>query len=232
METLAQAKVAASALEAHRLGFLTEKDTIVMNLDHLLAAAKRTVLDLADQYQPLKRGKDSYAAGKPMLAALESGIQQLQWGGHATEYNGVVARQIAFVLCGGALSAPQWVTEEYILTLEQEAFLSLLHNQQTLERIQAMLKTTKSLRNYTSKGNKLRFFKAINAQFMASGSIEGEQVMNEAVIVAGEGICRFASVQNRECKRLLHRPAFSLHAPLPPRHAQEILCKPLLVLIS
>jgi 3-hydroxyacyl-CoA dehydrogenase len=147
LETLAQAKVSASALEARRLGFLTEKDTIVMNPDHLLAIAKHAVRDLADQYQPSERGKNIYAAGKPTLAALEIGIQQLQWGGYATEYDGVVARQMAFVLCGGALSAPQWVTEEYILSLEQEAFLSLLHNQQTLERIQAMLKTGKPLRN-------------------------------------------------------------------------------------
>jgi len=58
-----------------------------------------------------------------------------------------VARQIANVLCGGELSAPQWVSEDYILSLEQEGFLSLLHNQKTMERIQAMLTTGKPLRN-------------------------------------------------------------------------------------
>jgi 3-hydroxyacyl-CoA dehydrogenase len=146
-ETVAQAKVSGSALEARKLGFLTEEDKIVMNPDHVLAVAKRAVLDLAENYRPPESGKDVYVAGLPTLAALEIGVQQLQWAGYATEYDGVVARQIARVLCGGEISGPQWVTEEYLLTLEQEAFLSLLHNQKTMERIQAMLKTGKPLRN-------------------------------------------------------------------------------------
>jgi len=146
-ETIAQAKVSGSALEARMLGFLTEENIIVMNPDHLLAVAKRLVLDLAENHRPPEGGKDIYAAGKPLLAALEIGVQHLQWAGYATEYDGVVARQLARVLSGGELSAPQWVSEEYMLTLEQEAFLSLLHNQKTIERIQAMLATGKPLRN-------------------------------------------------------------------------------------
>jgi 3-hydroxyacyl-CoA dehydrogenase len=146
-ETIAQAKVSGSALEARTLGFLTEENIIVMNPDHLLAVAKRLVLDLAENYRPPEGGKDIYAGGKPLLAALEIGVQHLQWAGYATEYDGVVARQLARVLSGGELSAPQWVSEEYMLTLEQEAFLSLLHNQKTMERIQAMLTTGKPLRN-------------------------------------------------------------------------------------
>ncbi len=146
-ETIAQAKVSGSALEARTLGFLTEENIIVMNPDYLLAVAKRQVLDIAENYHPPERGKDIYAGGKPLLAALEIGVQQLQWAGYATEYDGVVVRQLARVLCGGELSAPQWVSEEYMLTLEQETFLSLLHNQKTMERMQAMLTTGKPLRN-------------------------------------------------------------------------------------
>lgn len=146
-ETIAQAKVSGSALEARTLGFLTEDNIIVMNPDYLLAVAKRQVLDIAENYHPPERGKDIYAGGKPLLAALEIGVQQLQWADYATEYDGVVVRQLARVLSGGELSAPQWVSEEYMLTLEQETFLSLLHNQKTMERIQAMLTTGKPLRN-------------------------------------------------------------------------------------
>jgi 3-hydroxyacyl-CoA dehydrogenase len=146
-ETIAQAKVSGNALEARTLGFLTEEDIIITNSDSLLATAKHEVLDLAENYSPPKGGMDMYAAGRPVLAALETGILQLVWGGFVTEYDGVVARMIATVLCGGELSAGQWVSEDYMLTLEQEGFLSLLHNQKTMERIEAMLKTGKPFRN-------------------------------------------------------------------------------------
>ena len=146
-ETIGQAKVSTSALEARTLGFLDDEDLIVMNPDHLLAVAKREVLALANDYRPPERGKNIYAAGKTLLAALEIGVRQLQWAGYATEYDGVVVGQLARVLCGGELSTPQWVSEDYILRLEREAFLALLHNQKTLERIQAMLTTGKPLRN-------------------------------------------------------------------------------------
>src|SRR6266700_5596061 len=98
-------------------------------------------------YQPPERGKNVYAGGKTLVAALEIGVRQLQWARYATEYDGVVGGHLARVLCGGELSTPQWVTEDYMLKLEREAFLSLLHNEQTLERIQAMLTTSKPLRN-------------------------------------------------------------------------------------
>jgi len=146
-ETIGQAKVSTSALEARTLGFLDDEDLIVMNPDHLLATARREVLALAGDYQPPERGKNIYAAGKATLAALEVGVRQLQWARFATEYDGVVGGQLARVLCGGELSTPQWVSEDYILKLERKAFLALLHNQQTLERIQAMLTTGKPLRN-------------------------------------------------------------------------------------
>jgi 3-hydroxyacyl-CoA dehydrogenase len=146
-ETIGLAKVATSAVEARELGLLADDDVVVMNADHLLAAAKREVLELADGYRPPAREASVYAAGLPTLAALEMGVQTLQWAGQASEHDGVIARRLARVLCGGELSLPQWVGEQHILDLEREAFLALLHEPKTMERIQAMLMTGKPLRN-------------------------------------------------------------------------------------
>jgi 3-hydroxyacyl-CoA dehydrogenase len=146
-ETIGLAKVATSAIEARELGFLDSDDVVVMNADHLLAAAKREVLDLADGYQPPTREASIYAAGLPTLAALEMGVQTLQWAGQASDHDGVIARHLARVLCGGELSQPQWVAEEHILELEREAFLALLHEPKTMERIQGLLTTGKPVRN-------------------------------------------------------------------------------------
>jgi 3-hydroxyacyl-CoA dehydrogenase len=112
-----------------------------------LAAAKREVLDLADAYVPPAREASVYAAGRPVLAALEMAVQTLQWAGQAGEHDGVVARHLARVLCGGELSLGQWVTEQHILDLEREAFLALLKEPRTMERIQAFLTTGKVIRN-------------------------------------------------------------------------------------
>jgi 3-hydroxyacyl-CoA dehydrogenase len=147
-ETIGLAKVATSAVEARELGFLEEHDVIVLDADHQLAAAKREVLDLADAYQPPAREDATvYAAGRPVLAALELAVQTLQWAGQAGPHDGVVARQLARVLCGGELSLGQWVPEQHILDLEREAFLALLREPKTMERIQAFLTTGKVIRN-------------------------------------------------------------------------------------
>jgi 3-hydroxyacyl-CoA dehydrogenase len=146
-ETIGLAKVATSAVEARELGLLDADDVVVMDADRLLAAAKREVLELADGYRPPAREASVYAAGLPVLAALEMGVQTLQWAGQASEHDGVIARHLARVLCGGELSLPQWVGEQHILDLEREAFLALLHEPKTMERIQAMLMTGKPLRN-------------------------------------------------------------------------------------
>src|SRR5919202_1179139 len=141
-EQIAQAKVSGSALEAREMGFLREEDRVVMNGDHLLSAAKREVLELADGYAPPAREKTIYASGKTTRAALEVGvIKPMQWGHYVTEYDGEIGSHLARVLTGGDLSEPQWVSEEHILKLEREAFLQLLKNEKTLERIDAMLKT-------------------------------------------------------------------------------------------
>jgi 3-hydroxyacyl-CoA dehydrogenase len=146
-ETIGLAKVATSAVEARELGFLEEHDLVVLNPDHQLATAKREVLDLADAYQPPDREAPVYAAGLPALAALEMGVQTLEWAGQASEHDGVIARHLARVLCGGELSLGQWVPEQHILDLERDAFLALLHEPKTMERIQAFLTTGKVVRN-------------------------------------------------------------------------------------
>jgi 3-hydroxyacyl-CoA dehydrogenase len=146
-ETIAMAKTSSSALEAREMGFLDEDDRVVMNADHLLSAAKREVLDLAGGYSPPERANNVYAAGKTARAALEVQVKTLQWGGYASEYDGVVAGHAARVLTGGNLSLPQWVDEEYLLSLEREAFLDLLKNEETRKRISHMLETGKPLRN-------------------------------------------------------------------------------------
>ncbi|CAA9478815.1 MAG: 3-hydroxyacyl-CoA dehydrogenase [fadN-fadA-fadE operon] / Enoyl-CoA hydratase [fadN-fadA-fadE operon] [uncultured Rubrobacteraceae bacterium] len=146
-ETIAMAKVSASAIEARDLGFLEEDDRIVMNPDHLISAAKREVLDLADGYAPPERDGNVYATGASARSALVMGIRTLQWGRYASEYDGVVAGHTARILTGGDLTLPQWVSEEYLLGLEKEAFLDLLKNEKTHERIEGMLKTGKPVRN-------------------------------------------------------------------------------------
>jgi 3-hydroxyacyl-CoA dehydrogenase len=146
-ETIGLAKVATSAVEAQELGFLEEHDVIVLNAEHQLAAAKQEALDLADAYRPPAREASVYAAGLPVLAALELGVQTLQWAGQASEHDGVVARHLARVLCGGELSLGQWVTEQHILDLERDAFLALLREPRTMERIQGFLMTGKVIRN-------------------------------------------------------------------------------------
>jgi 3-hydroxyacyl-CoA dehydrogenase len=146
-EAIAMAKVSASAVEARDLGFLDEDDRIVMNTDHLISAAKREVLDLADGYAPPERNGNVYASGASARSALVMGIRTLQWGRYASEYDGVIAGHTAKILTGGDLTLPQWVSEEYLLGLEKQAFLELLQNEKTLERIEGMLKTGKPVRN-------------------------------------------------------------------------------------
>ena len=146
-EHIALAKVCAIALEAKGMAFLDDDDRLVMTLDHLINTAKREVLVLPHGYAPPIHDKGIYASGESVRTALEVGVKTLQWGRYASEYDGVIAGHLARVLTGGDLSLPQWVPEEYILKLEKEAFLELLKNEKTHERIGAMLKTGKPLRN-------------------------------------------------------------------------------------
>jgi len=129
------------------MGFLTQNDRIVMNADHLISAAKRETLDLADGYTPPEHTNNVYASGRTARAALEMGIKTMQWGHYASDYDGVIAAHVARVLTGGNLSLPQWVPEDYLLKLEKRAFLDLLRQEKTHERIEALLKTGKPVRN-------------------------------------------------------------------------------------
>ena len=146
-EQIALAKTATSAIEAKDMGFLTDDDRIVMNADHLISAAKREALDLTDGYTPPEHGANVYASARSARAALELGVKTMQWGHYASDYDGVIAGHVAYVLTGGELSLPQWVSEEYLLKLEKEAFLDLLKQQKTHERIEALLTTGKPKRN-------------------------------------------------------------------------------------
>jgi len=141
------AKVATSAEEARHFGILTESDRIVMNRDHLLAEAKREARHMADfGYMPPAPEK-LYAAGRDMLSALRVGIYMFREGGYISEYDAQVGEKLAYILTGGDLSQPQWVTEQYILDLEVEAFLSLCGEQKTQDRIWHFLQKGKPLRN-------------------------------------------------------------------------------------
>jgi 3-hydroxyacyl-CoA dehydrogenase len=148
LQTIGMAKVSSSAEEARSFGFMTDADRVVMNRDHLLAEAKREVLDMAKGgYAAPPRENDCYAAGRDVRAALRAGVYGLQQGAYISEYDAAITSRLASVLCGGDLSSPQWVGEQFLLDLEREAFVALCREPKTKERIQAMLETGKPLRN-------------------------------------------------------------------------------------
>ena len=147
-ELIGMAKVATSAEEARQMGFLGAADRVVMNRDQQIAEAKRTVLIMAAEgYRPPIRGKTIYAAGERMLAALRIAIYSMVQGKYISEYDAKVGEKVAYVLCGGKITAPTWVDEQYILDLEREAFISLCGEEKTRERIWNFLSTGKMLRN-------------------------------------------------------------------------------------
>ncbi len=154
-EALAMAKVGTSAEECRDLGFLRREDGISMNRDRLVADAKEVVLALARAgYNPLAASWQEGAQttqikvlGEQFLSAAKMMIHLLQRGGYASEHDAHVARKLANILAGGSLSAPQMVSEQYVLDLEREAFVSLCGEKKTQERIAHTLKTGKSLRN-------------------------------------------------------------------------------------
>ncbi|MGC4234453.1 MAG: 3-hydroxyacyl-CoA dehydrogenase NAD-binding domain-containing protein [Niabella sp.] len=147
--TIATAKVATSASEAFNLGiYRNGQDEVVMNQDRRIAAAKRSVIDLYDSgyVMPVPRS-DIKVPGRSVLGALLAGIHGMQQGNYATEHDAKVARKLAYVMCGGDLSEPALVSEQYLLNLEREAFLSLCGERKTLERLQSVIKTGKPVRN-------------------------------------------------------------------------------------
>ena len=147
--TIATAKVATSALEAFDIGVLhDDKDEMVINADRLIATAKEKVLELSREgYTQGVPRDDIEVMGRTGLGALYSGVEAFGVGNYASEHDQKIARKLAFVMCGGDLSESTRVTEQYLLDLEREAFLSLLGERKTLERMQHILKTGKPLRN-------------------------------------------------------------------------------------
>ncbi len=146
---IATAKVATSAYEGFGIGIYRKGlDEIVMNQGRRIAEAKRSVIELYDSGYtiPLQR-KDIKVLGQLALGALYAGINAMWRANYATDHDVVVAKKLAYVMCGGDLSEPTFVSEQYLLDLEREAFLSLCGEKKTLERIQSVLKSGKPVRN-------------------------------------------------------------------------------------
>jgi 3-hydroxyacyl-CoA dehydrogenase len=150
-ENIAMAKVSTSGEEARALGYLRPSDLVAMNGDRLVADAKATALAMVRAgYRPAHPAPSAPSIrvlGEEFLAGAKLAIHILLRGEYISEYDALVARKLANVLAGGALSAPQLVSEQYILDLEREAFVSLCGERKTQERIAHTLKTGKPLRN-------------------------------------------------------------------------------------
>jgi 3-hydroxyacyl-CoA dehydrogenase len=147
--TIATAKVATSAFEGFQIGVYRKGlDEVVLNQGRRIAEAKKSVVEIFDSgyTMPVQR-KDVKVLGRSALGALYAGINSMLRANYATEHDTVVAKKLAYVMCGGDLSEPSQVTEQYLLDLEREAFLSLCGEKKTLERIQSVLKSGKPVRN-------------------------------------------------------------------------------------
>jgi 3-hydroxyacyl-CoA dehydrogenase len=147
--TIATAKVATSAHEAYDLGIYRKgHDEVVVNQNRRVTEARRSVIELSDSgyVLPVQR-KDIKVLGRSALGALYAGVHGMWRANYATEHDVTVAKKLAYVMCGGDLSEPTLVSEQYLLDLEREAFLSLCGEKKTLERIQSVLKSGKPLRN-------------------------------------------------------------------------------------
>ncbi len=146
--TISTAKVSTSAAEAFDLGFLRRGDEIVVNPNRVIAQAKAAALELADAgYSQPSQKTNIKVHGKGALAMFKTGVYAMKEGKYISEHDQKIADKLAYVMCGGDLSSPTEVSEQYLLDLEREAFLSLCGERKTLERIQSILTTGKPLRN-------------------------------------------------------------------------------------
>ena len=147
-ETIGMAKVSNSAYEAQEVGFLAPTARIVINSDRRLYVAKQEVIRLdLEGYAPIPHRDGVKVLGLPARAALEHAAYVFQQGGYISEYDRFLAKNLAYVISGGELSAPSLVSEDYLLQLEKQRFLPLLKQPKTQERIAHVLKTKKPLRN-------------------------------------------------------------------------------------
>jgi 3-hydroxyacyl-CoA dehydrogenase len=146
-ELIGYAKVSASAEDAQKLGLLHRSDSISMNPERLIFDAKALALSLVPNYSPGTPRQDIKVAGESAYALMKLGAWSAQQGHYISDYDVIIAEKLAHVLSGGRVTGEQAVSEQYLLDLEREAFLSLCGNPKTQERMQYMLKTGKPLRN-------------------------------------------------------------------------------------
>ncbi|UYZ58753.1 3-hydroxyacyl-CoA dehydrogenase/enoyl-CoA hydratase family protein [Hymenobacter latericus] len=146
--TISMAKVSTSAQEAFDLGFMRRGDEVVVNSNRAIMAAKQAVIDLADAGYTMPTPKTNIKVhGKNALGMFLTGVYAMKEGRYISAHDQKIAEKLAYVMCGGDLSAHTEVSEQYLLDLEREAFLSLTGERKTLERIQSILTTGKPLRN-------------------------------------------------------------------------------------
>ena len=147
-KTIATAAVSTSAYEAYDLNYLKEgRDFVSVNTPMNIGLAKDKVLQLSKNYMPPSVREDIEVLGRGGLSVLYSAINEFRLGEYMSDYDVEIARKIAYVICGGDLTSAQKVSEQYLLDIEREGFLSLLGNQKTLDRIQYLLMNNKPLRN-------------------------------------------------------------------------------------
>ena len=145
---IAMADVATSAWEAYDKNLLLHtKDDVTPRTPKNISLAKQKVIELARDYVAPVPRKDVTVLGRTGLSALYTAINEFKLGNFMSDYDVEIARKVAFVMCGGDLTGAQKVGEQYLLDIEREAFLSLLGNQKTLDRIQYMLMNNSPLRN-------------------------------------------------------------------------------------
>lgn len=142
------AKVATSAMEARQMNYLREGDQITLNSNRQIADAKALAIELAESgyTQPVPR-KDIRVLGKTALGMFYAGANAMVSGKYISKHDQLISQKLAYIMCGGDLSSSTLVSEQYLLDLEREAFLSLTGEKKTLERIQSILTTGKPLRN-------------------------------------------------------------------------------------
>ena len=147
--TIGQAKVSTSAKEAFEMGILKAgRDSITMNKNHLLFDARNSVVALSDAgYTQPQQRKNIKVLGKQGLGLIWVGANSMKSGNYISSHDEFISKKLGYVMCGGELSSPSEVTEQYLLDLEREVFLSLTGEKKTLERIQSILTTGKPLRN-------------------------------------------------------------------------------------
>lgn len=145
---IATARVSTSAHEAMEMNYLRPQDRIVLNRGQIIGEAKKEALLMADAgYVQQERRNNVWVEGKQGLALFKAGVQGMLMGKYISEHDALIANKLAYAICGGDLDTSQMVSEQYLLDLEREAFLSLSGEKKTMDRISSLLNGGKPLRN-------------------------------------------------------------------------------------